>query len=257
MNARSLLHALPNAGVPLLALVLLAGCASVEARRSPDPAISESEQRARSAQQSAQAAEQRARSAQLEARAQRERAEDLERTVTALREDLADAGQTLIDIESGLRGAHTRADAVSRLAEARILVERADRAAPWRASEIVACQDRLAEADRHVQAGHFGTAIFFASRAQRASARLLDEASRIAARGDLLFVQGQRVNLRARPTTRGRVLERLERGTPVLGAGREGGWVRVRTLEGQVGWMHGRLLGAAAPAAAASSPDAP
>ena len=58
--------------------------------------------------------------AELEVTSYRERAAYLEREVQRLQQDLRQAEASLVAIESGLRGAHTRADAVSAIAEARI-----------------------------------------------------------------------------------------------------------------------------------------
>ena len=119
------------------------------------------------------------RDAEIYRQAQAERIQALEREVARLRADLDEAESAMVAIESGLRGAQTRADAVSALAEARISVERARTSAPWRRSEI-AERDRskLEEAERQFQAGNPGSAVFFASRAQRIADSLSEEARR-------------------------------------------------------------------------------
>ena len=77
------------------------------------------------------------------------------------------------------RGARTRADAVSALAEARISVEHARTSAPWRRTEISEATEKLEEAERQFQTGNPGSAVFFASRAQRISDALREEARRV------------------------------------------------------------------------------
>jgi hypothetical protein len=144
--------------------------------------------------------------------------------------------------ESGLRGDLSRADAVSILAEARIEVERAQRNQPWSLDRELEAGEKLAEAERQFQAGHVGSTIFFASRARYIAARLNAVAKRVASTADTLRVKGRKVNLRAGPSTRERVLEILVRSTPVFPVRGSGEWLLVQTALGQEGWVHGSLL---------------
>lgn len=171
------------------------------------------------------------------------RVQYLQREVERLRGDLRAAEDAMISIESGLRGVHTRADAVSALAESRIALERARRAAPWRAEDCDEAQAKIDEAENQMRQGHVGTAIFFATRARRIAEGVLAEARRVEGSDGALFVLARRVNLRAGPTTQDRVLEVLTRSTPVFAEDRDGQWVLVRTHRGQVGWIYAPLLG--------------
>lgn len=175
-------------------------------------------------------------------RAEAERLEYLEREVERLREDLAQAEDAMIWIESGLRGVHGRADAVSALAEARIAVEGACQRAPWRAADCRQAEAKLEEADRQMRDERFGAAVFFASRARRIAQTVREEAEAVARADSALFVEGRRVNLRAGPSTRDRVLAVLPEQTPVFAERHDGSWVLVRTRAGKVGWIHGALL---------------
>ena len=148
----------------------------------------------------------------------------------------------MIRIESGQKGEHTRADAVSALADARILVRRAAQAAPWRRKEARAARKKLDEADRSIQAGHFGSAIFFTSRARRIAETLQHESETAAGQTGVLFISASRVNVRAGPSTGYEVLDTLVRRTPVLVESNQGLWVQVRTPSGTVGWIHNSLL---------------
>jgi hypothetical protein len=180
--------------------------------------------------------------AEQEVTSYRERTAYLEREVERLQQDLRQAEASLVAIESGLRGAHTRADAVSAIAEARISVERAERQAPWRRTESVEARDKLAEAERQLAAGRAASAVFFASRASRIAEGLLAEARQLERHPAARFVAAPRVNLRARPSTDAPVLEVLHEATPVLPEREEGEWVLVHTLRGPVGWVHAALL---------------
>jgi hypothetical protein len=90
-------------------------------------------------------------------------------------------------------------------------VERAARQAPWRAEEVQEAQRKLEEADRQLQAGHFGSAVFFSSRASRIAAALGREGRLVAEAGNVRFVSARQLTL-------------------------------VRTPQGQVGWVYAGLL---------------
>lgn len=175
-------------------------------------------------------------------RAAEERIELLERDIARLQADVRQAEETLVGIESGLRGVHTRADAVSSLAESRIEVERAAALAPWRGDELAEARRKLEEADRQVQAGSFGAAIFFASRARRIARTLITEGSTARQTSGLRYIARPRVNLRSGPSTEAPILGTLVRSTPVHPERREGTWVLLRTPSGTLGWVHGALL---------------
>jgi hypothetical protein len=162
--------------------------------------------------------------------------------VERLRADLREAEETMVAIESGLRGVQGRADAVSALAESRIAVERASRNVPWHRERVVEAQQKLEEAEQQFQAGHTGSAVFFASRARRIAAALNEEAQRVANTPGTRFVHGERVNLRAGPSTEERILHVLVGSTPVFPERESGEWVLVLTPWDQKGWVHRSLL---------------
>lgn len=166
----------------------------------------------------------------------------LERQVARLRADLLQAEDSMVAIESGLRGVHTRADAVSSLAEARIAVERAGKAARWRPDQVQEARVKLAEAERQLQAGHSGSAVFFASRARRIATTLNEEAAHVSRNRSTRFVNTRNVNLRAGPSRGYGVVDVLGEDTPVFPEREDGEWVLVRTLSGPAGWVHASLL---------------
>jgi hypothetical protein len=175
-------------------------------------------------------------------KAETERAAALARRVQRLETDLALAEEALVKAESGLRGQHSRADAVSSLAEARIKIERAAERAPWRAEEVADALTKLAEADRQIGEGHYGSALFFVYRAQRAAETIEAEADRMRGRSDVHYVRSARVNMRSGPSTVDPVLRVLEAGTPVFAEGERDDWLLVRASTGDIGWVHESLL---------------
>jgi hypothetical protein len=179
---------------------------------------------------------------EIYARADDTRSLLLELEVKRLRADLHEAEESLIAIESGLLGVQGRADAVSALAETRIEIARAARHAPWSIERIEEARQKLAEAERQFQAGHTGSAVFFASRAQRIADGLNDEARRVANTPSATFTHAYRVNLRAGPSTQHEVLAVLVSSTPVFREHSDGDWLMVRTTTGVVGWIHASLV---------------
>jgi hypothetical protein len=166
----------------------------------------------------------------------------LELEIERLRADLRSAEEALVAVESGMRGGQTRAEAVSRLAEARIEVDRAARRAPWRGDAVAEARAKLDEAERELEAGHIGAAVFFVSRASRIAATLVEEAALVEKTPTTRYVNGARVNLRAEPTTESAVVAVLPSELPVFPEADAGEWVLVRTVSGKVGWVHARLL---------------
>lgn len=175
-------------------------------------------------------------------RADADRLRQLEAEVEGLRADLRAAEETLLDVESGLRDAKTRAQIVSRLAEARIQVDRAAHRAPWRADAVAEARQKLDEADRQLAEGRVGAAVFFVSRAARLAATLQAEADRVESTPSASAIRGSRVNLRAEPDLASRVLAVLPDALPVFPEIERGEWVLVRTVWGSVGWVHASLL---------------
>jgi hypothetical protein len=171
-----------------------------------------------------------------------DRTTQLELEVERLRADLREAEETMVAIESGLRGVQGRADAVSTLAESRIAVERASRNVPWRRERAMEARQKLEEAEQQFQAGHTGSAVFFASRARRIAAALNAEAKRVANTPGTRFINGRRLNLRAGPSTEERILHVLVDSTPIFPERESGEWVLVFTPSGQTGWVHRSLL---------------
>lgn len=175
-------------------------------------------------------------------RAELSRAEFFEREVERLRADLRQAEESIVAMESGLRGFQSRADAVSALAEARIALDRVERKVPWREDQVHEARGKLSEAQAQLDRGHVGSAVFFASRAQRITASLLDEARQVEEWSDRRLIEGQSVNLRAGPSLSHHVIDRLPGKTPVFPERAHGEWRLVRTPSGQVGWVHESLL---------------
>ncbi len=175
-------------------------------------------------------------------RADAERVEFYEREVERLRADLRQAEASLVAMESGLRGSQSRADAVSALAEARIAVERVAPRVPWRRDRVGEARAKLRDAERQLEEGHVGSAVFFASRAQRITESLHAEVQQVEAWKKRRLVIGRRVNLRAGPSTGHRILQVLVARTPVFPERNQGDWSLVLTPTGQLGWIHDALL---------------
>jgi hypothetical protein len=219
--------ALDGIAAGLLPCLIFVACAALDGRSSRDDAGEAFEPE---------------KAAQISEQAGADRVSQLEIEIGRLRADLREAEESMVAIESGLRGGHSRADAVATLAESRIAVERASRDVPWRRERVQEARQKLEEAERQLQAGHTGSAVFFASRARRIAASLNAEAERVANTPGARFIHGRRVNLRAGPSTEDRILHVLVGATPVFPEREDGDWVLVLTPSGHVGWVHRSLL---------------
>lgn len=176
-------------------------------------------------------------------RAEAERVEFFEREVERLRADLRQAEESLVAMESGLRGFQSRADAVSALAEARIALERVSPSVPWRQDRVEEAHGKLAEASRQLQSGHVGSAVFFASRAQRITESLQAEVRQVAGWSQKSLVLGDAVELRTAPSGEADVVDTLVAHTPVFPERSRSDWTLVRTPSGRIGWVRASRLG--------------
>ncbi|MDZ7748352.1 MAG: SH3 domain-containing protein [Halofilum sp. (in: g-proteobacteria)] len=226
----------------VMALVLATGCATQPPRGNGEAAAAEAAPATVPAAR-LEAAREEQRRLRTELTRARQRADDLGRENERLRADLADAEDALVTLESGLKGRHSRADAVSALADARILVERAARAAPWGGARVARARAKLGEAERHIEAGNFGSAVFFTARGRRIAEEVLAELEALRADPDTRYVQPRRANVRDAPSMDAPVALVLERGTPVRVRAREGSWMRIVTpAAAGNGWIYGELL---------------
>ncbi len=175
-------------------------------------------------------------------RAETGRASLLEREVERLRADLSAAEDALVAAESGLRGNRTRADAISALAEAHIDVDRARERWPWLETQLAEADEKLLEAERQIEAGNFGAAVFFTWRAQRIAERSNEEARLAGSTPGVLKIRSARVNLREGPSTKASVVTVLTNGMPVFPERTVEEWMLVRTASGRVGWVHASLV---------------
>lgn len=175
-------------------------------------------------------------------RADADRVRLLERENDRLRADVNDAEASLVELESGLRNTHTRAEAVSAVAEARIQVDRAAKQVPWRSDLAAEARQKLDEADHQLADGRVAAAIFFASRASRIAANVLAEAQRAEHNPGTQYVRSARANLRAEPSPDAKVVSVLPSGLPIFPEENRGEWLLVRTVSGQVGWINASLV---------------
>lgn len=175
-------------------------------------------------------------------RADADRVRLLERENERLRADVNEAEASLVELESGLRNSHTRAEAVSSVAEARIQVDRAAKQVPWRSDLVAEARQKLEEADRQLGEGRVAAAIFFASRASRIAANVVAEGQRTERNSGTQYVRSAHANLRALPAPDAKVVSVLPSGLPVFPEETRGEWVLVRTVSGQVGWINSSLV---------------
>lgn len=184
----------------------------------------------------------------METRARR--AEDdkrrLEEENAVRRRELEATETELIRTKARLKGLETRAEAASAIAEARILMRRAE-GGRGRAADVGRAQESLVRAEELLQQDNFGAAIFFASKAQdfvkinepRPTPPAADD-ERPAPR-PTCAVKAATANLRESPSTDAPVLASVPRGTTLQALAVRGGWTKVRQGD-VVGWILTRLV---------------
>ena len=179
----------------------------------------------------------------------RERIASLESQIERMRADREVNEATRLEMDSEVRAGRNRTVAVSKLAEALISIDQAAEAAPWRPASVDEARGILVDAERLLQGGDPAAAVYFASRGRRIAETLLAEAARVDDSPQTRFVRATRLNLRAGPATSERVVGLLEDRTPVFQQRREGAWARVRTLDGELGWVHASRIHTSRPEA--------
>ncbi len=174
---------------------------------------------------------------QAEHKASVARIAQLEGELERFKSDLDQAEKALITAESSLTGAHTRAQAVRAIAEARTQIENAELDAPWRKAEAQDARRKVEEADRQLRAKRFGASILFASRAKRIARGLAAEARSVRISKKAKQTGSRPVRLRARASSKSKLIATLQSHTPVFPEKVHGSWVLVRSLSGTVGWV--------------------
>ncbi|MDJ0956435.1 MAG: SH3 domain-containing protein [Arenicellales bacterium] len=230
----------PTLLVILLSCGLIAGCAELQwgnPGANPEPA-----QHVEEAQPAPSTPIPAPVEIELLRRAEIERVRALEREVERLKIDLERAEDALVGVETELRSGHSRANAVSSLAEAQMQLNKAARTAPWRAETISEARDKLDIAQKHIDNEYFGAAVFFVYRASRIVEELNHEADIVGNTSQVMFINRPRVNLRSGPSKTDEILTILVRGTPVVKEKKMDEWFLVRTLTGIVGWVHYELV---------------
>ena len=171
-------------------------------------------------------------------------------------QELEQTAVEAVRAEVKLRRLATEAGAASQLAEVEVALQQARNLGPGPATPQLQSAQHLLEAGGKAFAqGDFGAAVELAAQAQQ----LIDMvANRLRAPTAHTVKETQfqvpvalrtRVdsNLRAHPGRTATVLDLLKQGTAVQAHGYRGDWLRVRTVDGQDGWVFGRLLEAPAP----------
>lgn len=169
-----------------------------------------------------------------------------EQLLAQMREDLLAAVEEATESAPGATPRATSAEAIARLAEAKIAVEKGHQFPLARevADHLAAADRMVAAAGRQVEAGNYTGAIYFSRSAQRTVEGAMRLARIEAERsGRLLTVALASANLRQGPSREANTVSRLGQGTRVISLGKQGEWVKVYVLEsGAVGWMHASLL---------------
>ena len=170
-----------------------------------------------------------------------ERIRLLEEELATARSDLEFVEKQFVLFERRLTNEETKASAVSAVAEVRLFRDKLQSERPLDEETLEEVEARLAAAGVLVDKRKYTAAVYYANRAMRALNRA--ERHRNAfIDTDALVVAVSKANLRRGPGGDFDVLTRLTYGTAVVRIEKKNEWMKVRTRDGQTGWIHSSLL---------------
>lgn len=212
-------------------IFLLSGCAS-----NPFSVATGDAERSAAAEQARHCSA--AESADLQ-RAYRERMLLLETLMDRQRLEYRALSDEVKTLEATFGIGMSRAEAVTYLAEAEILLRRARDDARIDRLRLDSAQDKLADAKSHLDRGNIGAAVFVAHLARRlARVPLADSRDT----DEVLRVRSERANLRAGPTLDSRIVAVLDKDAQVYKTAQLGKWILGYTSNWHVGWISNKVL---------------
>ena len=170
-----------------------------------------------------------------------ERIRLLQEELAATRSDLKFVERQFVLFERRLTNEETKASAVSAVAEVRLLRDKLQVDRPLDEDTLKEVEARLAAAGVLIDKRKYAAAVYYANRAMRP----LNHAERVRnafIEGDALIVAVSSANLRQGPGGKFDVLTQLTYGTAVVQLGKQAQWMKVRTRDGRIGWIHTSLL---------------
>lgn len=155
----------------------------------------------------------------------------LEERLAAEQRDLEVTEMELIRTKARLKGLETKAEASSAIAEARILLRRAE----GRGAMALLAQQSLDKAEQQLAEDNYGAAIFFALKAQDLAARAQD-GSEARKAPQQVTVKVAQANLRQAPEAKAPVVAKAPKGTSLAVKATQGDWLQV-TYGKVTGWV--------------------
>ena len=160
------------------------------------------------------------------------------------RDDLSFVERQFVRFEQRLQSQETKASAVAAVAEVQLLHDKMKQENPEMVDSVVTAtvEQRLLASEELIREGNFPAAAYYATRAMR----ILNENERRrsipAYDGETSVVSVSTANMRDGPGKRFPVLQRLAFGTVLVRLERREDWYRVRTKDGDDGWIHKALI---------------
>jgi len=170
-----------------------------------------------------------------------ERIQLLQEELVTVRADLEYVERQFVLFERRLTNEETKASAVSAVAEVQLLRDKLQADRPLDEETLKEVETRLAAAGVLVDKRKYTAAVYYANRAMRS----LNHAERVRNAfidGNALVVAVSKANLRQGPGGKFNVVTRLSYGTAVVRLDKREEWMKVRTRDGQIGWIHTSLL---------------
>lgn len=230
-------------GVPVLAVLILSGCAPKKVEPAPNPASRRSARTSLAAR------------AELERRVGRLELSLMEKDaqVEELQSQLEDARQEVVRAMAKLQTLASRAEAASGMAEAEVALQslKTDRG-PGSAPEAAQAERMLREASKEFDQDNYGGALYLANAAKSLASvgrgRQAADERGLERRGETQFAlpiplkAAATGNVREGPGTGSRLAFSVEPGDVLIGYSYLDEWIRITDGTGRSGWIFRRLV---------------
>jgi hypothetical protein len=181
-------------------------------------------------------------STELEYRVARNRY--LEEALTNAQNDLALVEKQFVSLERQLQSNDTKASAVAVLAEVKLNFDnllKDDSASPD-STTIQEIEQKIQESEQLLQKQNFAASTYYARRADRLVQLARHVTPQNQTTGQAKIVSVNRANLRQGPSIDHTIITNLDFGTVLIQIDQSGDWSKIRTRDGQEGWILTTLL---------------
>ena len=164
--------------------------------------------------------------------------------LAAAKSDLEYVERQFVTFERQLTRKETKASAVAAIAEVQLLYEKMLQETPDLIDEKKRkeVQTKLTLADEGIKKRNYAASVYYAKRSMRILNLNERQQAALAGGGDTRIIAVSKANLRAGPGSKFDVIEQLAYGTVLVEIEHKDDWYKVRTRDGQMGWIFHTLI---------------